>query len=150
MKKIARSRGQSLFEVLAAVAVIGVALVALISLSTRSVSTGSFARNKNLASRYTQEAYEWIRLERDTDWSLLYARAGSTYCINNLNWSSPGSCGGYIRDATTGANTIFQREVSLTAIDVAELEVDIVTSWRSGGSTHSSRSTTILSDWRSL
>lgn len=142
--------GQSLFEVLAAIGVIAVALVAFIGLSARSVSDSSFVRNKSQASRYTQQAYEWVRGERDANWTIFFQRsnaaAASPYCINTLDWTVPGTCA----TGDTIVNTIFKREIVLTRVGaVDEVEVDIVTSWEDSKGVHSSRSTTILSDWRS-
>jgi type II secretory pathway pseudopilin PulG len=105
------NKGQSLFELVIAIAVIGLFLVALVGAVTRSIATSTFSRQKSVANRYVQEGLEWVRHERDLDWTAFYARSsgvGSLYCINDLTFSA-GSCAGPI------AGTIFLREVVLSS-----------------------------------
>lgn len=85
--------GQSLFEVVVALAVISVVIVSLINVTTVSIRNTSFSRNNTVASRYAQEATEWLRGERDAGWNTFTTNAhnSSTYCLNGLSWNS-GNC----------------------------------------------------------
>src|SRR3989304_3557712 len=87
--------GQSFFEVVLALALVSIILIALVTLATISVRSATFSRNKNLATRFSQEAIEWLRGQRDTGWSDFFARSspsGATWCLSTLNWSHPGDC----------------------------------------------------------
>lgn len=130
-------RGQSLFEIIFAVAIAALIMTAVVVLSTDSVRNSSFSRNQTLASRLAQEAHEWLRSERDSDWTTFAGRVGTT-CLGALSWS--GSC------AVTG--TPFSREVTLTLINPTTVEADIIVSWTDGQGTHEVRSVTRLTDWR--
>ncbi len=65
------NKGQTLVEILLAVGVASLALVALTRAMTSSLRNASFAKNKALASQYAQESLEAIRGYRDqNNWSL--------------------------------------------------------------------------------
>lgn len=138
--------GTSLFEVLVALVVIGITLIALMSIVTQSISNSTFSRNRTRAAALTTEASEWIRAERDTDWQSFYANAsappGTEYCLRNLSLSSM-PCG--------QIDGLFQRTVRLSAITVNgadAVEVIVVTSWNESDGRHESRITTTLTNWR--
>ena len=57
-------KGQSLFEVVFAVAVSALIITAIVILAGNAVSNSTFSRNKALAGRFVQEAIEWLRKER--------------------------------------------------------------------------------------
>ena len=62
-----------------------------------------------MATRYAEEAVEWVKQEKDDDWTVFIARGtvgGTTYCLNTLSWTS-GSCADY------SLGTIFKREIVL-------------------------------------
>lgn len=146
-------RGQSLFEVVAAVAVVGIVLVALISLAVKATGDTTFSKSKSEASRHTQEALEWMRSERDANWQVFVARdtagTGTKYCLKGLNWSSQGVCD-LMNDRIP--NTVFVREAIITkdSLDPNVVEVDIVTQWEDGTGVHSSRAPTKFTNWKGL
>ncbi|MBU3957076.1 prepilin-type N-terminal cleavage/methylation domain-containing protein [Patescibacteria group bacterium] len=65
MKK--RRNGQSLIEVLAALAVVVIVILALITVTTISIRNATFAKNQSLATNYAQELIEKARDLRDSD-----------------------------------------------------------------------------------
>jgi len=136
--------GQSMFELLVAVFVVGITLTALLGLVTNSIGNTSFSRERTQAAKFTQEAVEWLRSERDSDWGVFKARsspAGTVYCLQSLSWTS--SCG-------TIANSPFSREVTLIndPADPDLVEARIKTSWQDANGTHESRVTTYFTNWR--
>jgi len=139
--------GQSLFELLVAVSVIGIALLALANLVGNAISANTYAKNRTLAISYTQEALEWLRGERDKSWPQFLAQSslnpGRLWCINELNWGSSGSCGGSTIDGS-----IFTRTVTLTRHDLLRIEVTVVTTWTDGSGTHDTRTVMVYSDWK--
>src|SRR3989304_1422306 len=95
-------RGQSMFELLVAVFVIALTLTALVGLVSTSISNTNFSRERTLASKYTQEAVEWLRQERDISWAAFITQAG-VRCLGSLSWSSGCAISG----------TAFSRQVTL-------------------------------------
>ena len=65
MKK--QEKGQSLIEVLVALALVVLVILALIAVTTISVRNATFAKNQSLATNYAQEAIEGARELRDSD-----------------------------------------------------------------------------------
>ncbi len=62
------SKGQSLFEVVLALGLAALIMVALVSLVSSSIRNTTFARKKTVATRHAQEATEWLRGQRDEGW----------------------------------------------------------------------------------
>lgn len=65
MKK--KTSGQSLIEVLAALGVVVLVILALITVTTISIRNATFAKNQSLATSYAQELIEEARNLRDSD-----------------------------------------------------------------------------------
>ncbi len=141
-------RGQSLFEAIVALAISALIIVAVVSLVSNSIRNASFSRNKTLASRYAQQATEWLRGQRDSDITTFSSDALTpTWCINNLSWTQAGHCGS--GDFIT--NTIFGREVSfvLNSVNGKDvIEADIIVFWTDSQGYHEVRSATNFADWR--
>lgn len=141
-------KGQSMFELLIAVFVIGIALTAIVSLVTTSISNTSFSRDRTLAAKYTQEASEWLREQRDLDWGQFTARGsagGSSYCLQTLTWDQ-GNCS----ETEYIADTTMVREVTLVypASSPDTVEARITTYWQDSSGRHESRISTYFSNWR--
>jgi len=132
--KVPKEKGQSLIEVVAALAIALLVLLALVRVTIVSMRNANFAKNQALATQYAQEAMEWIRSQRDADWGNLSA---NTYCLNTLSWST-GTCG-YTLDG------IFKREAVLTPDGTDKFLVTVTVSWASGE--HKSELTSYLTEW---
>ncbi len=150
MKK--HNKGQSLFEVILALAMTTLILVALVALVTNSIRNSSYSRNKTYATRYSQEAAEWLRGERDADWDafsdnvvLACPILPYTQCLDTLAWGNCGVCSG-----TEFIENIFKREVSFSDIAADSITVEIKTFWTDSQGIHEVRSSTILTDWRTV
>ncbi len=147
--KLKSESGQSLIEVLTALAVVLLVIVALIRATTISMRSSSFSKAQAQATAYAQEAIEWIRAERDKDWNGISSRAGTTFCLNleSLSWLSEGLCpadDGY----TLGGR--FKREATLISVggEGNQVEVKVVVSWQDSSGEHQSVLTTYLTNWR--
>jgi hypothetical protein len=149
MKKY--NEGQSLFEVVLALALSTLIIVALVSLVANSIRNSSYSRNKTYATRYTQEATEWLRGERDGDWDvfstnfLFCPTPPHVQCLDTLAWGNCGICGD-----TEFVDNIFKREVSFSDIETNSVTVEVATYWTDSQGIHEVRSNTILTDWRTL
>ena len=142
------NKGQSLFEVVVALAISALIIIALVSLVSNSIRNANFSKNKTLAGVYVQEATEWLRGQRDNDIDTFSTNVlTSQWCLQDLSWGIPGSC----EDDATIAGTPFIREVNFTITSVSGktmIETNIVVSWTDSQGLHNVSSTTNFSDWR--
>ena len=154
-------QGQSLFELVVAIAISALIIIALVSLATLSIRNSTYSKNKALAANYAQEATEWLRGQRDNNTDVFFKDAlnntntsGSGYCLSNspisfgslvIGISTPGYC------AKLSENTIFTRYVILTTTTQSGktvVEADVVVSWSDAQGFHEITSATNFTDWR--
>ena len=143
MKQI---QGQSLVEVVIAIALISVILISLVGLASLSIRASAFSRNQTEAQRYTQQSAEWLRSEKDASWTTFKANAAAgTYCLNTgNNWGSGGSCA----SGSTISGTIFTRSVKFTNNADGTIEADVSTSWLDAQGTHIEPTSIIFADFK--
>ena len=101
------SKSFSLVEVLVFTAVLGLFFVAAMAVATFNLKNIKIQEHKILATRFAEEGIEWVKQQKEDDWTGFIARgssAGTIYCLNSLGWTS-GSCGDY------SLGTIFKREL---------------------------------------
>lgn len=127
-----RHMGFSLVEVLVALSILVVFLVAAMTVTTYFLKTTKSAEYKILASHYGEEGAEWTGTEKEADWSVFINRdfsagGGTTYCLNTLDWSNANSCGGY----ALGSPAFFKRELLIQKIGspVSQVNAIITVSW---------------------
>jgi type II secretory pathway pseudopilin PulG len=141
-------KGQSLFELVVAIAISALVVSALVSITTNSIQNAIFSKNKALAGTYGQQTAEWLRGQRDSDPVAFQVHALTPqWCMAQLAWTSPGSCG---TDSQI-SGTIFTREVNLVQDFVSGktiVQADVVVSWEDSLGSHSVTNATNLSDWR--
>jgi len=149
-KHFISNKGQSLFELLVAIAMVSLVLVAIISLTTTAVGNTTLAREKSLAAKHTQEGMEWLRNQRDLNWDAFIARGtseGKTWCLSSLNWSNPNPC----TSTAFITQTRFIREgvVTYDAINSPDtINVVVTTRWSGKGGDHQSNATTTHTNWK--
>lgn len=137
--------GQSLFEVVFALAITALILTGVVSLSAMTIRNSDYSKNNALATKYAQEAVEWLRGQRDTDWTTFYTHSGTTPVVTCLGTSPITSWGG----SCTISGTVFSRSVTLTT-DSANLDIIeamITVSWTDGNGEHRVTSTTRFTHW---
>lgn len=150
MKSI--NRGQSLFEVVVALAISTVIITALVALATSSIRNATFSKNKTIASRYAQEATEWLRSERDKDPQAFQTKAlTAAWCMQALSWDMSGHCNA----GDEIFQTSFKREVAFTIDQVLVgssnktlIRTDVSVIWADAQGSHEVRNSTDFSDWR--
>ena len=145
--------GQSLFELVVAVAISALVLVAIVSLASNSLRNASFSKNSALASSFAQSTTEWLRTQRDGDIVNFLAHVSlnsplpTTYCFTDLNWNYPTSCTG----GQVIAGTPFTRSGVFTVSypgGKTSVEAQITVSWTDAGGIHEITSSTTYTDWR--
>ncbi|SRR4030043_248599 len=137
--------GQSLFEVVVAVGLSALILTGVVSLAAGSIRNSSYSRNNAQATKYAQEALEWLRGQRDADWDAFATHSLTTgnptdLCSSPMGWG--GTC--------PIPNTIFSRNVILTTdsgnSDIIDAVVTV--SWSDAQGTHQVKSNTRFTNWR--
>lgn len=135
--------GQSLLEVLVALGVAVLVVLALVGATTIAIRNASFARSQAQATKYAQETMEWLRAERDNDWLDFSEKAGVTYCLSELNWNSPIPCSVFALGDT------FKREVVLTTdLEGDKIEAKVTVSWREQRKTYQSQLYSYFTKWQ--
>ena len=140
--------GQSLFEVILAIAVISIVLVTLVSVSILSLRNANYSKNKTGASRIAQETNEWLRTQRDESWDNFSAKILSSpvWCMPNLDWNQIGAC----QDGDNVVGTIFTRELRLISLSATDIQAETKVYWSDAQGFHDVKVVTILTDWRSI
>lgn len=149
-----QSLGQSLFEVTVILGVVSIVLVALLSLSAYAIRNSSFSNNNALASKYAQEALEWIRQQRDENWNNISSRAtpspGNVYCLQSVS-SWPDRVGECNSTQYISGTNLFRREATLIDVSggVQSTKIDVVVEvkWRDAQGEHSARASTRFTNW---
>jgi Tfp pilus assembly protein PilV len=146
VKKIVK--GQSLFEVTVTLMIVSLVVTAIAGLALISIKSSSYSRNKTLTTRYIQEANEWIKGQKDTDWNAFLANVGShgTLCFQSVDdgWYQKSSC--LSTDYIVGTNLI--RQVSFDASITNTVMVNVTVSWSDQNDLHQSSSVTYLTNWQ--
>lgn len=146
-------RGQSLFELVVAIAISALVIVAIVSLVASSIRNANYSKNNGLASSFAQSATEWLRSERDRNIGNFMVNAQSPkWCIKDSplttsSWSQVGACGA--NDYIPG--TIFLREARFTNTTVSGktvVQTDVVVTWTDAQGIHVVTNTTNFTDWR--
>jgi hypothetical protein len=143
-------RGQSLFEVVVAIAISALIIVTIVSLTSSSIQNSSYSKDKTLASTYVQEATEWLRGQRNNDIaSFLTHTETPLWCLNDLStaWSHVGACGSgeYISGTPFTRQVVFGRSL-VGAKNL--IEADVTVSWTDSKGIHEVTSATNFSDLR--
>ncbi|MEK7536253.1 MAG: hypothetical protein AAB559_00540 [Patescibacteria group bacterium] len=142
------NKGQSMFEVVLALFIITLIIVAVVILSTTSISNSLFSRNKTLANKYSQEAIEWLRSQREENFAIFTLAANTpVYCLNSLAFTNVGLC----LDTEIITATIFKRELTFSKSVISGkniISATVVTSWSDSKGLHQARAVTNFSDIR--
>lgn len=139
-----RDKGQSFFEVIIALALISIVLITIVALASTSIRASVFSRNQTTAQRYTQQASEWLRAEKDADWTGFKVHANTpSWCLDSLYWLKSGDCSEF--DLISG--TIFIRSVTFTVNPDTSINTDLRTQWTDAQGTHTAATTIIFANW---
>lgn len=145
--KLRTSRGQTLIELLAALAIAVVVIVAIIALSTKALSNINFARTQSEANRYANELMEWLRSQRDESWSTFASKTGAR-CFPSSpisSWPLSGVCSS--GNVISGTQLLRSAVLTLDA-GTNTMTVAITVSWIDDKGTHSTNLNTKLTQWR--
>jgi len=119
--------GQSLVEILLALAVTVTVILALVRVSVRSLKNANFAKNKALATKYAQEWIEEARELRDEDSQTFFS--GGSPCNKSE------SIGIFTRTRTCTLNG-------------QTMNIVVKVSWTNTSGTHQTKLETNLTNWQ--
>lgn len=147
-QKLKLQKGQSLFEVVVALAISTLIIVAVVSLASNSIRNSTYSKNKTLAASYAQEAMEWLRNQRDSNTAGFFASVQtSPWCLAILSFDTPGAC----VSGQVIADTPFSREVSFSTTTLNSktvLEASVKVYWNDSQGYHEVVNNTDFTDWR--
>ena len=125
-------KGQTIIEILIAIAVGALVLTAITATATITVSNADFAKKKTEAVKYLEEGVENVRIARDNaiSWELFKLN----YPLTDI--------------PATGFNRITTVEPDPNEpLNEDRRQVTVTVSWEDAKGTHEVMSTTILSNW---
>lgn len=148
-----KNHGQSLFEVVLAIGLIALVLFALAGLLAQGQKNASNAKDESDRSRAVSAVNEWLRTQRDNNWSAFYAKAPNnarSYCLNTLPSDvaslSEGECAG----PATGKSFSIGVSLSHPTPDPGQSNVkaDVSVSWTDSQGTHTQTFTSYFTNWK--
>ncbi|HWA51758.1 MAG TPA: LamG-like jellyroll fold domain-containing protein [Patescibacteria group bacterium] len=136
-------KGQSFFEVVVAMALISLVLIAIVSLAAVSIRASVFSRNQTEASRFTQQAIEWLQSERDANWTAFVGHTTSSiWCLDSLYWQKAGTCD----SSSLISGTVFTRSASFTVNTNSTITAEVSTTWSDAQGKHTVPVTVVFSN----
>lgn len=118
-------QGQMLLEVVLGLAIVTIVMVALVSLSTRSIKNSDFSRYQAEATSYANEAMEWIRADKNTNgWE---------------TWWSDYRCGPPPCDVDNGKGYTVHADFNQVPGPPQQMTVAVTVKWDQGGKTYSAK-----------
>lgn len=120
-------KGTSIIEIVIAAALISVAIIAALSLTSQSQKQNNYARKLAEATKYATQLQDWIINERnDLGWTTLSSVDAGIYCLNDLPADFTQMESGSCDQASFIPNTVFRREIDLTkTIDTINIVINL-------------------------
>lgn len=145
--------GQSLLEVLVALAVALLVILALVRATIVAIRNADFAKKQAQASSYAQEGMENIRAYRDASWTIFWGAAdGNNHGFSGATPSS-GACPSPTNPNISG--TPFTRCSKLEKVDldpdiagVDSVKATVTVFWIDSSGTHQSQQISYFSKWK--
>ncbi|MEK7513538.1 MAG: hypothetical protein AAB430_00120 [Patescibacteria group bacterium] len=147
MKKL--NSGQSLVEMVVAVGMMSLLMVALLSVTSLSIKNTRLAQSRTQAVGLVQEGVELMRAYRDFNWNGFYAKAnGQSYVLLD-NWTVETGLTqtGCSQTSYFDASNFFSRCVKLSTIEAGNVSVEVTVYWQEGSQLKQVVQSTNLSLW---
>ncbi len=142
--------GQALLEAIVAVGLVLVIATGLIAGTTFSLRVGSAGKLRSVASKYTQEGVEAVRILRDQSWLIFQGTysgvppAGKLWCIPKTGGWTSGTC-----VASQLLDGVYNRSARLVWDATQErVEATIFLTWNENGTMRQSQVITYFTDWK--
>jgi len=151
MSKTKLNSGQSLFELVLSFAVVTLIVVGIVSAATIAIRNAAYSRNKTLADRYLQEALEWLRSEKNKNYTDFQSHTSiSQWCLKSLD-SDWVWIGAICQPGQEITGTMMRRELTFSKFtkDGKEvIETKVVVYWTDAQGRHESSAVTDFTNWQ--
>jgi len=140
-----KESGQSLVEMVVAVGIAAMVIVALLIGAVVSIRNVQFSRNQSRAMELNREVSEWLRSQEKTSWSQLWSNGselGEPYCFWHFNFDL-----NICSDDDNLIDDKFIRQGVLQQDGRDKLEITITTSWNDTFGDHDETITTYLTKY---
>lgn len=137
--------GQTFIEIVVALGVAVVIVVALVSATIASMRNAQFAKLQAQATKLSQEALEKARAQRDQQgWATFKSSFAGVKCLPSSGvWSSLGCTD------TDKIDGVFLRSVTFTnVLEEEKKSITVTTSWTDANGIHQSTLVTYLTKWQ--
>jgi len=123
------NEGQSVIEVVVALSLVAIVILALVKVTISSIQNSSFARDQQTATQYAQEGIENARRLKEQNEIEFWGKSGSEEETINK----------------------FERTITYTPVTGEEnqkMEIQVVVTWENTKGTHQSDLSTYLTRWK--
>jgi type II secretory pathway pseudopilin PulG len=148
--------GQSLFEVILALAITALMLTAIVTLTSRGVATSTNSKLKTQANRYVHNAMGFIRSEKERlvaigGWTLFVntivpSPPDDVWCMTDLAFNYNGECTADMYVLDQDNTRIFKRTMKAT-IDQNTIKIEVWVRWKDEKGDHETYSISNISNW---
>lgn len=148
------NKGSSLIEVLLALSVMLLVILALLRVVISSVKSNDSSKQKAVAATYSQEGIEYLRAMRDAGWSSFLLKSPSTGSVYRLGaLPATPSLGDLVAlpcDETTSANidSLYTRCVTLKEVELNKIQANVIVYWKDSIGVHNSEVISYLTKWK--
>ncbi|MBI4059287.1 prepilin-type N-terminal cleavage/methylation domain-containing protein [Candidatus Microgenomates bacterium] len=130
------NKGFTLVELIAALGVAAIIVLALINLTTTSISNVSFSQTQSNANRDATAVMEFLRATRNANWDNFAGKTG-TWCFSAPPFPTP-----LAWPATGGScisSSLLAREIKLTTVSDSEIDAEVRVFWADSKGTHETK-----------
>ena len=143
-----RHSGQSFIEVIVALGMMSLLLVALLALMSLSVRNSRQAQTQTRALALAQTGVELMRAYRDYSWTLLEQEINNINAYNlPENWVVADGLSAFCDTDNYTISSIFSRCVKISLEEIDLIQVVATVYWQEGGQQHSVQQLSRLSKW---
>jgi type II secretory pathway pseudopilin PulG len=150
--------GQTLIEMVVAVGMVSLVLVAIVAGIAISIRNSRFSKNKALATRFAQEGIEKFRFYRDEfGWIPFFETINGQsvggyveYCFDDFPTGLEDisdSLGNCTTETISGTEYTRYAQVNVTTLPSDFVDILVGVTWIEGAAPHSVELTTRLNDW---
>jgi Tfp pilus assembly protein PilV len=124
-------KGQILVEMIIAAGVVMLGMLAVVQLSTRSLSGSGFTQRQATALSYTNRTVNWLKSEKNVDWDTFVAKlaGGGEYCITDPPSWVQAPCSVFIGAKGSFPGYTGKFVMSVYNSDVSRIKTDIYLQW---------------------
>lgn len=148
-RKNFKVKGQSLIEVVVALAIVLLVVIALVQAVTTSIKSADHAKKTAQAASYAQEGMENIRAYRDASWAIFWDDANDAVNHGLAGTVPSGACPS---PSTPNLANTFSRCAKLERVDATpgreKAKVTLTVSWLDSKGTHKSELISYFTKWQ--